>query len=316
METTTDLLIARRLMIFQEEMRLKQQGKDVKTKSAKEMMEEEASLLNAGTTGQNSSTYTADTTHQNETIKLADLVDRLHTNPTDSGPGVDQANGQTNTGATLTVQRQQIEIELNLQYGPNTPVQGLVQRNQQVAETDRYLFYFKSGTEFTILDKWANKSTTIWGDPHVDVSDVEGQNDGDFKDLAASDAQTTMLLADGSRVTFSARDAGIIESVDIFKGDQHLRGIGAGSMQWDGSQNAMFSSSVDQNSAAVTSHVPTGDVVKVGGDGNDWFNAAGQLVWGKTTSTAPITRPQSVLQIYMKQTITTETLQQTINTQK
>lgn len=104
--------------------------------------------------------------------------------------------------------------------------------DQNYAKSNSYLFKFTDGSTFTILDKWSNKSTTIWGDPHVDVSDVEGASDGDFKDLKTSDEFTTFMLGDGTRVTFKAKDAGIIERVDIFqrvrimsKGSDRLRRI-------------------------------------------------------------------------------------------
>jgi hypothetical protein len=72
--------------------------------------------------------------------------------------------------------------------------------------------------------------------------------------------------------------------VDIVKGSQHLRGTGSASKDWS-EERSLFADPVD--SAGTGSAVPTGDLVVAGGDGNDWFDAAGRLVWGKTTGPAP-----------------------------
>ena len=103
-----------------------------------------------------------------------------------------------------------------------------------------------------------------------------------------------MMLQDGTRVTFTARDNGIIEKVDIFKGQQHLGGTGAGLKDFN-AETGMFAKTVD--SATSSSSVAMGDTVYAGGDGADWYDASGKLVWGKTTGPGATTRPDAILQM-------------------
>ena len=49
-----------------------------------------------------------------------------------------------------------------------------------------------------------------------------------------------------------------------------------------------------------------GDVVSAGGDGNDWFNSAGKMVWGKTTGPAVTTRPSYVMAMEYRQSTSYE----------
>jgi hypothetical protein len=165
-----------------------------------------------------------------------------------------------------------------------------------VAETDRYLFEFLDGGTFRITDKWTGKITTIWGDPHVDTSDQAGASNGEFSDLKGSDSQTTLLLQDGSRVTFTARDQGVIERVDIFQGDQHAWGIGAGSKDWS-EETGLFHGQVESDGASAARALAMGDVVHAGGDGADWFDAAGNLIWGATTGPTVTERPAVVAEM-------------------
>ena len=98
-------------------------------------------------------------------------------------------------------------------------------RSKSMAETDRYRFSFSNnGADLTITDKWSMKNTQIWGDPHIDTNDEEGDFNGEFKDLTNSNAHTTFLLRDGTRVTFKALDTGLIEEVDIIKENAHVKG--------------------------------------------------------------------------------------------
>lgn len=189
---------------------------------------------------------------------------------------------------------QVVEQEAVLRYAVLEKIEGLIRRSNTVAETDRYRFDFMDGTTFKITDKWTTRSTTIWGDPHVDLDDVEGNMDGDFLDLKGSDSHTTLMLQDGTRLTFTARDDGLIEAVDIFKGNQHISGIGQGSLQWN-EKDGLFDSQVD-NSGNLFSWLPKGDIVFAGGDGNDWFTSEGKLLWGKTTGLMVSARPYAVLQ--------------------
>jgi hypothetical protein len=233
----------------------------------------------------------------NERIKLADLFSRIDQLNQQSNSDK-QADAKTAQVSELTVEHRSTEVEISVNI--NKPVIGLERVNKNIAQTDRYLFEFRDAATFTIKDKWSGKSTTIWGDPHVDVDDVDGNNNGDFKDLQSSERYTTFMLQDGTRVTFTALDSGIIEKVDIFKDSQHLQGTGGASEDWEKKQ--LFSDEV-KNGDGYESSLQRGDVVKAGGDGNDWFNAADQLVWGKTTGPTIYSRPTMALEIKVKQTI-------------
>lgn len=204
-----------------------------------------------------------------------------------------QSSGPENPQIQMEIV-QVVEQEAVLRYAVLEKIEGLIRRSNTVAETDRYRFDFMDGATFKITDKWTTRSTTIWGDPHVDLDDVEGNMDGDFLDLKGSDSHTTLMLQDGTRLTFTARDDGLIEAVDIFKGNQHISGIGQGSLQWN-EKDSLFDSQVD-NSGNLFSWLPKGDIVFAGGDGNDWFTSEGKLLWGKTTGLMVSARPYAVLQ--------------------
>lgn len=113
------------------------------------------------------------------------------------------------------------------------------------------------------------------------------------------------MLSDNTRITFTARDSGIIEQVDIFKGSQHLTGIGSGSNNWD-EAGGLFARSVNNDGFSALSSVPMGDTVYAGGDGNDWYDAAKNLVWGKTTGPIVTNRPSSYIEFTYNQRITTQ----------
>ncbi len=230
---------------------------------------------------------------QNEDIRLSDLIHKLKQNKTDAS-NVQQAQ--------FVQIKESVEVEASITYYDLEPVEGLVMRNRNLAETDRYRFDFQDGSTLKITDKWSNRSTTIWGDPHIDNSDEQGANDGDFKDLKSSDRFTTFMLSDGTRLTITAYDDGIIEAVDIFKGSQSLHGVGSGSKSFD-EKSSLFSSPV-KNEASHASLLAVGDVVYSGGDGNDWYDAARNLVWGKTTGAAVYSRPSSYFEFQYRQTIT------------
>ena len=87
----------------------------------------------------------------------------------------------------------QVETEITIKYRELKPVHGLVLvvQNQHQAETDRYLLDFVDGATFRITNKWTGQSTTIWGDPHIDTSDQEGNCNGEFSDLKTSNTHTT-----------------------------------------------------------------------------------------------------------------------------
>ncbi len=235
-------------------------------------------------------------------IRLSDLIDKLR--GFNSPAGVEQAANEA--GVTIEMVHEEIHIELEFTSRSSEPFQGLIKHDNKNAETDRYLLSFKDGQTFTIHDKWTNRSTTIWGDPHVDLSDMQGAANGEFSDLKSSNSHTTLMLQDGTRVTFTAQDNGIIEAVDIFKDGQHLQGLGAAHEDWQA--NPLFSGDIDQRSDSLVSR---GDVVYAGGDGNDWFDAARRLVWGKTTGPTAVTRPLTYLELSYRQSISRTSIQVT-----
>lgn len=307
----SNLMVARRLLEVAKNAEARRNGKQVEEKSALDYYEEDQAFISHSALAANKQDSTPLPPIENLNIKLSDA----HKTAKDIKNTIKQAaqpapGDIAQEGFTIEAS-QSVEIKLELRYRSNAPVEGLVVHDQNYAESDRYLFKFKDGATFTILDKWANKSTTIWGDPHVDVDDVEGNMNGDFKDLKNSDDYTTFMLKDGTRVTFKAKDSGIIEQVDIFKGSQHVKGIGQAAKEFS-PESGLFSKKVleDGGSAAISTLM--GDVVYVGGDGNDWFDANNKLLWGKTTAPVVTQRPPATLEFSYKQTISQSISIQTI----
>lgn len=295
--TNTDgmmnLMIARRLLMYarlSDSTHGTHKGRHL---SAKEMMKEDEAILSGRMPGQDDYGPRMGGVDDDVQLNLGDLIRQLQ-QIRDSGISPARA-AQTGTAfeATTVEVKTEFQEELTLQYNTLEPVEGLVVRNKQLAETDRYAFEFSNGSTLKIVDKWSGKSTTIFGDPHVDVSDTETTSDGDFKDLKASNTQTTFMLQDGTRLTFTALDNGLIDGVDIFKGDQHVTGIGAANIMFN-NDSGLFSTKVLTGSSS-SSTLALGDVVYAGGDGNDWFDSSQRLVWGKTTGPAVTSRPSAVM---------------------
>ena len=303
----SNLMIARRLMEIENNAELRRRGKHVDEKSALDYFEEDQVLISGSAPSDTNPDAAPLPPIENMDIKLSDLHGKLQNLQNANPPKADVPE----EGFTVTAS-QSVEIKLELRYRSNTPLEGLVVHDQNYAESDRYLFKFADSSTFTILDKWTNKSTTIWGDPHVDVSDVDGNSDGDFKDLKASDDFTTFMLMDGTRVTFKAKDAGFIEQVDIFKGSQHVKGIGSDSKEFS-PETGLFSTKVQNNEAFVANQTPIGDLIFAGGDGNDWFDAGNKLIWGKTTGPIVTQRPLATLEFYYRQTVSQSISVQTIS---
>ncbi len=299
MTSVSDLLLelvaARRLMLEMDRVnsrRKHQRGHPGETRAAESLVGDRLAL--SGGVGAVASPPERAGQPNDIRIRLSDLMTRLrdlNTTPASASP--------PQTIATEVAVAAQTETTVHVEYRTLEPVQGLVLRDQHLAETDRYAFEFQDGATFRIIDKWSGKSTTIWGDPHVDTSDEEGDGNGEFDDLTASDRYTTLELQDGTRVTFTAPDSGVIEAVDIFKGTQHVHGIGSGSKEWSDT-SCLFARSAD-DALTAASALPLGDVVHAGGDGNDWFDALGRLVWGRTTGLAPATRPAFTLETTIAQ---------------
>lgn len=309
-----NLMIARRLMLYARVSDSTDKLRGHQRKSAKEIMEEDQAIL-SGRPPKDVSAYSNRPPGQDDVqIHLRDLIrqlEQLRNTPVAGQTGEEDGNQGVSFTATQVQMTTTIQEELSFQYTTLEKVDGLQVRNKHLAETDRYAFEFSDATTLKIIDKWSGKSTTIWGDPHVDVSDVDGSMNGDFKDLTGSNTHTTFMLLDGTRLTITALDAGIIESIDIYKGDQHVTGMGAGSLKFT-EKDGFFNPKVKSGSASSSS-VPTGDTVYAGGDGNDWFDASKRLVWGITTGPTVNTRPSSVMlmeyRYRMEQTITVNQFQ-------
>ncbi|NMB88661.1 MAG: DUF1521 domain-containing protein [Chloroflexi bacterium] len=304
MDPLTDLVSARRLLLTTRYLEAKRSGKKEAIQEARQALEADQAEAVSGTPeSKPAQRARLAAVTQTEQVRLADLVQNLKPSGNAAQTGACEEKIQSQV---TVVQRQTVDVELELRYASQAPVQGLVVHNRNLAESDRYLFLFRDGATLTITDKWAGKSTTIWGDPHIDTSDEEGENNGDFKDLTQSDTHTTFMLADGSRVTITAQDNGVIEYVDLFKESQHVRGTGAGAKDYGEGQQDLFDTRVDGQGARQAAAIPTGDVVYAGGDGNDWFDSANRLVWGRTTGPANVSRPAASLEVYARQTVSSE----------
>ena len=304
----SNLMIVLRLLDEAKRAEDRRNGKKVTEKTGLDYYNEDMALISGSAVAANKQNAAYTPPAENIDINLSDFK------PATPDVKVNNPVSQSTVANEFVLEASQtVEIKLEMSYKENKPIDGLQVHDQNFAETDRYLFQFKDGTTFTILDKWANKSTTIWGDPHIDVSDVEGTNNGDFKDLTSSEDVTTFMLGDGSRVTFKAQDAGIIEQVDIFKGSQHVTGIGQASTAFS-ETNGLFNQQVFNDGASAASAAKLGDVVYAGGDGNDWFDASSKLVWGKTTGPVIIQRPSATLEFSYKQTVTQSISIQSITT--
>ncbi len=301
LNSVENLTIARRLILYQQFTEARHRGEKVDEKTAKEWLEEDQAIISGKKPTEEVQEGPLKQTGGDIQITLSELTARLKEIQAQS---VDADTGQVQVDFQQTIERETV-----IRYAELKRVDGLVKQSNTTAETDRYRFDFLNATTFKITDKWSNLSTTIWGDPHVDVSDVEGQGDGDFKDMATDNSHTTLMLMDGTRVTFTAQDDGIIEGVDIFYQNDHLHGIGQADVQWN-EKNQLFTKPV--NSGLDRSYsVPKGDTVYAGGDGNDWFTADGKLLWGQSTAAPVNSRPSAVLQMEYTERITQQVRIQT-----
>jgi len=308
----SNLMVARRLLEIERNAELRRKGKHVEEKSALGYFEEDKAIISASASSAQNSGANPLPSVENINVNLADLHKTVTDLANASNQGVVSVQANTAEESFTITSSQNVEIKLELRYRSNAPMEGLVVHDRNYAESDRYLYKFSDGETFTILDKWTQKSTTIWGDPHIDVDDTAGNNDGDFKDLKSSDDFTTFMLQDGTRVTFKAKDDGIIEQVDIYKGSQHVKGVGSAAGEFS-PETGLFSAKVLDDGASAANKTPVGDVVYAGGDGNDWFDASNKLIWGKTTGAVVTQRPSATLELYYKQTISQSLAIQTIS---
>ncbi len=179
---------------------------------------------------------------------------------------------------------------------------GLTRLDDKNVDTGRYLVSFENSTSLTIFDKFSKLSTTIWGDPHVDLSDKEGRCNGEFNDLKKSTMLTSLRLLDNTTVVIKAPDNGLIQEVHVFKDGDHIKGLGKGAFikkrgeaPKDGHKVAHPGNKpekcraqclegtfgqIDHVSDLLEDFLTSSDVVTAGGDGNDWFDENGELVWG------------------------------------
>jgi hypothetical protein len=294
--SVTDLHLAYQLMVRTKLLEARNKGDKTGEKAAKDELEKDGADISEGAKSAHAASVSPgmDPTSANVDINLSTFAQNIKA-------AQDQTQ-QVQMTQVVSVE-QTVETDASLTYHELEKIDGLVVKNKNLAETDRYSFEFSNGSTLKITDKWSNRSTTIYGDPHVDTSDGNISSGGDFKDLTASDQYTTFMLSDGTRLTFTAKDNSLIENVDIFKGDQHLSGIGAGSKSWS-DDTGLFASSVKNDAVSASSAVPVGDMVYAGGDGNDWFDASKRLVWGKTTGPTVTTRPSSYIEFQYNQRIT------------
>ena len=121
-----------------------------------------------------------------------------------------------------------------------------------------------------------------------------------MSDLKSSDTHTTFMLIDGTRVSFKARDSGLIETVDIIKASQHIHGIGQTSPDWN-PKTGLLNLNLFTDGFFLDTIVPYGDIVFAGRDGKDWYNAAGKLIWGGTTTPTILNAPQSPRTVFIMQ---------------
>jgi hypothetical protein len=172
-------------------------------------------------------------------------------------------------------------IEMELSIDPAQKIDGLLFHDHSQIETDRYLIIFgHSGMDMTIIDKCALRSTYIWGDPHFDSNDVEGDQNGKLSNPDGSDDHVTFMLMDGTTVTIKVKEKSMIEDVDIIKGNQRIHGAGQASSNWS-NQNALFNTHLVPDGFIAETSIPRGYTVFAGGDGNDWYLENGILIWGR-----------------------------------
>jgi hypothetical protein len=154
-----------------------------------------------------------------------------------------------------------------------TCAEGITVMDEKTLRTDRYEIRFEQGDTLRITDLKSGQYTRVWGDPHVDLSNVDGVMNGEFSDLKASTDRTTFVLQDGTQVRIHALDWGQIESIDVVRGGAAIHGIG---MDPRGFGIGAF----DRIGKAEDAPADLGDVVHAGDDGVTWYDSSGRLVWG------------------------------------
>jgi hypothetical protein len=225
---------------------------------------------------------------EQESLHLKELIDRL------------QKFDLEIQNPTTFLMIEPVEIEMT--FSSAQRVDGLLVHNNNQAESDRYLFNFTNGTEFIIIDKWTKCATRIWGDPFINLDDIEGDQNDKFSEEKINISHNTFMLMDGTHVTFIARDNGIIQTIEIVSGSHHIHGSGQAAENW--STSPMFNTNVLSDGITSEIDIPLGDTVFAGGNGNDWYSASGKLLWSCTTSPFINKPPSPKLELMMKQVMT------------
>src|SRR5512133_278692 len=172
-DSLQSLVLARRLILLTRQLEKHRKDPTAETKSFKEIMEEDEILLSGGVkTNLTPSEKTPIVSDTNVDIKLSDLSKQLEELRKQSPSAAGSTDSVTFTQTSST--------SLEVEWKSYEQVDGLVVRDKHLAETNLYTFEFLDGTSFKITDKSTGKSTTIWGDPHIDTSDQEGSYNGEF----------------------------------------------------------------------------------------------------------------------------------------
>jgi hypothetical protein len=193
-----------------------------------------------------------------------------------AGAGAEPAN--PNAAAERRAEYERLVVEVRAQFtrlssgAVGTTRDGIRVVDPRTLETERYRIQFENGHTLRVTDLRTNQYTRVWGDPHVDLSTVQGVMDGEFSDLTASEDVTTFLLEDGTRIRFQAPDRGLIERVDVTRGAARVTGVG----MEQGIAVGLF----HEIGAACDVSSDAGDVVSAGDDGASWYDQRGRLVWG------------------------------------
>ncbi len=147
----TGLNLAYRLMLHMKAIEAKKKG-DVKAeKAAKDELDKDnVEISGAGKAASASSIQAQPESDEiNVSILLSDLKRFFASAEVKSGN-----ENQVQQTQIVTIQ-QTIETQASLTYYSLEPVTGLVVRNRNLAETDRYRFEFQNGTTLKITDKWS-----------------------------------------------------------------------------------------------------------------------------------------------------------------
>lgn len=179
-----------------------------------------------------------------------------------------------------------------------TSADGLTVVDPTTVRTERYEIAFESASTIRITDRSSGEWTRVWGDPHVDVSTIAGDRDGEFSDLTGSAMITTFKLQDGTTVRFEAPDQGVTEHVDVIRGDTQIRGTGVG-------PHNNYVGAFHQIGSASAAPRGEGDVVYAGADGASWYDAGGKLIWGRPSPASASAAYSQSLEVRARAALTT-----------